>query len=997
MAALLTASACEESGPASDWVSDNPGLVDQGRPEIFARESGDDDDGMREVLEADIVAVEGDRIYALSPHGGLSIVDAAQPDELELLGRWRVEAQPFELYVDDGRVFAMFTDYGANAYDEETQSWQWHTSSRLVVLDARDPEAIDVLGEFVLPGWIRDSRRVGEVLYVVTNEEGGCWRCQPIANTTITSLDISNPAAPTQRDQLVLTDEREGWSWGGPHSVASTDQRMYVAGLRAEGWQSGRSTIEVIDITDPSGLLMHGASLQVAGTIQNRWQMDEHDGVLRVVSQPQFWGSGVQPVVETFAIESSAKLTPLGSAALVLPRPEALRSVRFDGPRAYAITFEQVDPLFTIDLSDPNVPRQAGSLELPGWVEHIEPRGDRLLALGFDPLHRAGSLTVTLFGVADLDRPVLHSRVHFGGTWPELAEDRDRLHKAFTILEELDLVLVPYSGWTGEGPCRGGWQSGIQLVELTGDMLVRRGLAPSHGRARRALVHHGRMLGMSDKALESFDISDRDAPTRTDELALAVSVNEVAVGEGRVVRVSHDWWTGEAALDVVSTADAEDIEPLGRLALDEVLGDACGLGWWGTETFVHEGHAYLVFDVAQSDGSHAATRVAVFDVRDATLPVWVTTLELPEARGSAPYVPGDLGISRERVVLVGDALVFVRHAVDPLQTLVTARSYFDVVDVSSPGAPVYVGHVARPDAMAHGDLAVHGRVITSWHMQPAMPDGSQVRFFFERLYVSDPAAPWAATPVNVPGVAAAWDQWSGRLVTIDYSHEGVKLDEQECWANPRAQAWDADASTCRLTRRPVHLLRVQQAWAAGLDALEVEGQGRLVAARVGDDRLFAQVSRQRPSIRFAPATTTAGDEMVVVTGLRGNALVEASRPALPPGVWGWVGLLDATGHRLLLSLQAGLGELDAEESEAPVLDVHPLYGFTCLDLEVKGSTAYCAMGDQGLQVVPLGTAEPNPREALLRWVVATLAVVLALMGVFYAVRQRRIARSCDLP
>jgi uncharacterized secreted protein with C-terminal beta-propeller domain len=42
------------------------------------------------------------------------------------------------------------------------------------------------------------------------------------------------------------------------------------------------------------------------------------------------------------------------------PRANALQSARFIGDRAYLVTFRQVDPLFTIDLSNPRSPQVAG-------------------------------------------------------------------------------------------------------------------------------------------------------------------------------------------------------------------------------------------------------------------------------------------------------------------------------------------------------------------------------------------------------------------------------------------------------------------------------------------------------------------------------------------------------------------------------------------------------------------------------------------------------------
>jgi hypothetical protein len=128
---------------------------------------------------------------------------------------------------------------------------------------------------------------------------------------------------------------------------------------------------------------------------------------------------------------------PVGSTIQVV---EMLQSVRFDGSRGYAVTFERTDPLFTLDLSNPAQPRQAGELEMPGWLYHMEPRGDRLLGLGFDQGNAEGAITVSLFDVGDLAKPTMIDRVNFGGDWGSLPEDQDRIHKAFNILDDQGLV-----------------------------------------------------------------------------------------------------------------------------------------------------------------------------------------------------------------------------------------------------------------------------------------------------------------------------------------------------------------------------------------------------------------------------------------------------------------------------------------------------------------------------------------------------------------------------
>ena len=58
-------------------------------------------------------------------------------------------------------------------------------------------------------------------------------------------------------------------------------------------------------------------------------------------------------------------------------------SARFMGDIGYFVTFKQVDPLFSVDLADPENPKIIGELKIPGFSEYLHPYGDgRLLGIG---------------------------------------------------------------------------------------------------------------------------------------------------------------------------------------------------------------------------------------------------------------------------------------------------------------------------------------------------------------------------------------------------------------------------------------------------------------------------------------------------------------------------------------------------------------------------------------------------------------------------------------
>ena len=88
-----------------------------------------------------------------------------------------------------------------------------------------------------------------------------------------------------------------------------------------------------------------------------------------------------------------------------LAKDESVYSARFMGDVGYFVTFRQVDPLFSVDLSDPANPEIIGELKIPGFSEYLHPYGDgKLLGIGMD-VDEAGVITegvkVSMFDVSD--------------------------------------------------------------------------------------------------------------------------------------------------------------------------------------------------------------------------------------------------------------------------------------------------------------------------------------------------------------------------------------------------------------------------------------------------------------------------------------------------------------------------------------------------------------------------------------------------------------------
>ena len=773
----------QNAGTTTPTTSKDPGSISGG-------------DAQRAIVEADIIQIAGERLYALSRVAGLTVIDITDPTHLSILGRYReLNGTPFEMYLRDGVVLAMYSSWGQYTKGKDG-NYSYVQTSKVLALDVANPAAISALGSFDVAGEISDSRIVGDVMYVVGYQSGYCWGCtENKPQTAIISLNVKDPRKVSKVDELDYGDANNSYGWN-KRSITVTDKRMYVAGPEYGQSQPTGSTIQVVDISDPAGDLVEGTSVKVAGQVSSRWQMDEYQGVLRVISQVPQWSSQgtAKPAVQTFQVTSSQSLTALGNTPLNIPANETLNTVHFDGTRGYAVTSERRDPLFTIDLTDPKNPRQVGQVEVPGWLYHLVPRGNRLIGLGYDQGNAQGAITVSVFDVTDLAAPKLLDRVNFGGNWASLPEDQDRIQKAFAILDDLGLILVPFSGSSdtklGDVYCNYNYRSGIQMVDLTGDDLTLRGAAPSRGEARRAFIHAQKLLSVSDESVDTFDITNRDQPAAVGKLSIARNVSHaLPLANQTVARINEDWYGSQnSTIDFVGVADVDHPErSLSELNLSHLLasnGD-CDGNTWIEHAFVQGNQINVTYqrwnyqnDVPGKGGySTQIQGVLSIDASDATKPVVLSKLETASADGSSDswyqfynYYQYGYGPVQTSAVRTSTALVFMEQRSSPTVThangsvTYTNEVRLRIVDLTDPAHPVQAT-LALPHSDAYSGLVVDGANIMLSHFETTT--AGRAKFYLDRIDLSTPSKPAIASKVNVPGSLLHYDRAHERLLTSE--------------------------------------------------------------------------------------------------------------------------------------------------------------------------------------------------------------------------------------
>ncbi|HEX7717316.1 MAG TPA: beta-propeller domain-containing protein [Marmoricola sp.] len=339
--------------------------------------------------------------------------------------------------------------------------------------------------------------------------------------TTVTTYDVGTPA---ERRSVAVTADGQ--------VVYSSADRLYVASTRVDAPQQvwphlGRLDGSVTGEPGVSPVLapavrtqLHAFALDgldtryvgsghVDGSVRDRWSLDEHDGRLRVAWTLDGSGTITDRNGETRAqtrngitilSERDGALVPTGEIG-DLGLDENIQSVRWFDDFAVLVTFRQMDPLYTIDLTDQDHPRELGRLKIPGYSGYLHPiGGDLLLGLGVDATDEGRQLgtQAAVFDVGDLTDPRRISRQGFGSETSLPALDDPR---GFTWLPDRRTGLTTVASWSGDH---------ARLVALTvgaDGALQARDLATDVGWDVRTLpLDDGRVAVVDERGLRVLDV-----------------------------------------------------------------------------------------------------------------------------------------------------------------------------------------------------------------------------------------------------------------------------------------------------------------------------------------------------------------------------------------------------------------------------------------------------------------------------------------------------------
>jgi inhibitor of cysteine peptidase len=251
--------------------------------------------------------------------------------------------------------------------------------------------------------------------------------------------------------------------------------------------------IHKVSVTGNSIQVKNTATLP--GSLNNQFAMDEHNNVLRVATTTTLltqsaaarevaiapdmpWERPINTENHVFTLDESMAIMDHERG---IAHGERIFSTRFMGDRLYMVTFRDVDPFFTIDLSNPNDIRVLGELKIPGFSRYLHPYDENtIIGLGRDGTDegRILGLKISLFDVSNPSNPTEKATYALEGQYSSSVAEWE--HKAFLFSKEKGLLVIP--AYSHDYRTGGERFNGALVFQVTESEITLRGLI-DHSRA----------------------------------------------------------------------------------------------------------------------------------------------------------------------------------------------------------------------------------------------------------------------------------------------------------------------------------------------------------------------------------------------------------------------------------------------------------------------------------------------------------------------------------
>lgn len=415
--------------------------------------------------------------------------------------------------------------------DEAFMPYHMQNGVEITLYDVRSPSNPDKAWTMTLDGNLLSSRKIGDTLYLITSFMPGIHNLEIHATTDEARTSNENLIKNTSLEKLLpeysinggspqplisgdgclipeSTTDTIGYSNfvnitainlatqamiesvcvnGYIDGIYSSQNNLYLGGSKYEEWNfwQGYTVVHQFALTEAG--VDYRATGAVEGTLgwsNPAFRMDEYADNLRLVTTTfNEQGERTHYLHILRNTNNSNELTQIAKLPNELhPEPigkpqEDIYAVRFFGERAYVVTFERIDPLYVLDLSNAADPVIAGELEIPGFSTYLHPIGDDyLFSLGneTDSNGWQTGIKVSLFDIRDMSNPILVNSHVLGNnySWSDALYD----HRALSFLQTSDdqlrislpMTFYEYTNNGAEFDSYSSMHSGLQLFEING-------------------------------------------------------------------------------------------------------------------------------------------------------------------------------------------------------------------------------------------------------------------------------------------------------------------------------------------------------------------------------------------------------------------------------------------------------------------------------------------------------------------------------------------------
>lgn len=414
--------------------------------------------------EGDVIKNDGRYLYIISSANGGTTVNIVDTNTMKNLYNIdysdKSDAYVSDLYVNGNTLVVL---YKSGKMVEVKENYRYVENTTLAdiydITDRSKPELVRTVSQ---EGSLVSSRMIGTVLYTVTTynewseEDGDDLPVPEINGVKVSCSDIIHfDSKGNSYTVITATDTADKNSETTSLSVLAHSNQIYCSEnnlyiLRNCYYSESGDTTAITKISLDGTRLTCSANGEVKGRFNNNYSFDEYEGNLRVVTTNYNY--------KTYKNECAlhildGKLEVIGSIPDITGGlNEEVKSVRFMGDVAYVVTFEQTDPLFVLDLSEPEAPAIKGELFMPGYSTYLHPLGNgMLLGIGYggdEENADLNKLKIALYDVSDMTKPeILDEFIINNGETTANYNPKALIHYAAKNIIGIPVTVYSYSDY----------------------------------------------------------------------------------------------------------------------------------------------------------------------------------------------------------------------------------------------------------------------------------------------------------------------------------------------------------------------------------------------------------------------------------------------------------------------------------------------------------------------------------------------------------------------